>query len=183
MTKALLLIDIQNDYLEGGNMQLVGMDRAAANAAELLRSAREQGIARFHVQHLSLRPDAAFFVPQTPGAEIHASVAPVSDEAVVQKHFPNAFRDTALHQWLKETAVDELLICGAMTHMCIDATTRAAFDLGYRCTLVHDACATRDLQFADRTLPAQDVHDSFMAALSAPYASVVPTAATLQELA
>jgi len=182
MTKALILVDIQNDYFDGGSMQLLGMDRAAANAAALLHAAREKDVLRYYVQHLSVRPDATFFVPGTQGVELHEDVAPLGDEAVVQKNFPNAFRDTVLHEQLKNSAVDELLICGAMTHMCIDATTRAAFDLGYRCTLAEDACATRDLQFAQRTLPAQDVHDSFMAALSAPYARVVSTADCLQEI-
>jgi nicotinamidase-related amidase len=182
MAKALILIDIQNDYFDGGNMQLVGMDRAAANAGKLLHAAREQGMPRYHVQHLSVRPDATFFVPGTEGVGIHASVAPLGDEPMLQKNFPNAFRDTVLHQQLKDGDIDELLICGAMTHMCIDATTRAAFDLGYRCTLAEDACATRDLQFAQRTLPAQDVHDSFMAALSAPYARVVPATDCLKEI-
>ncbi|MDH3716056.1 MAG: cysteine hydrolase [Gammaproteobacteria bacterium] len=182
MAKALILIDIQNDYFDGGSMQLVGMGRAAANAEKLLQAARERGVPRYHVQHISARPDATFFVTGTEGVEINASVAPLGDEALVQKNFPNAFRDTALHQQLKDAGVDELLICGAMTHMCIDATTRAAFDLGYRCMLAEDACATRDLQFAQRTLPARDVHDSFMAALSAPYARVMSTSDCLKEI-
>jgi nicotinamidase-related amidase len=154
----------------------------AANAGKLLQAARERDVPRYHVQHLSVRPDATFFVPGTEGVEIHASVAPQAGEPLLQKNFPNAFRDTALHQQLNDEGVDELLICGAMTHMCIDATTRAAFDLGYRCTLAEDACATRDLQFAERTLPARDVHDSFMAALSAPYARVVSTTDCLKEI-
>jgi len=182
MTKALILVDIQNDYFDGGNMQLVGMDRAAANAAQLLQTARERGVPRYHVQHLSVRPGATFFVPHTEGVKIHHSVAPLGDEPVLQKNFPNAFRDTDLHERLQNSAVDELLICGAMTHMCIDATTRAAFDLGYRCALAEDACATRDLQFAARTLAAQDVHDTFMAALSNPYAHVAATADCMQEI-
>ena len=182
MPKALLLIDVQNDYFPGGNMPLVGMDDAAANAAHLLQKAREKNLPRFFMQHFSVRPGATFFVPETEGVAIHASVAPSDDEAVVQKRFPNAFRDTDLHQRLQQQGIDELLICGAMTHMCVDATTRAAFDLGYRCALAADACATRDLQFAERTLAARDVHDSFMAALSNPYAQVAATADCVQEI-
>lgn len=182
MAKALLLIDIQNDYFAGGSMQLVGMDQASANAARLLHRARDKDLPRIHVQHLSVRPGASFFVPDTEGVGIHASVAPLGGEPVVQKNFPNAFRATDLHQRLQQQGIDELFICGAMTHMCIDATTRAAFDLGYRCVLAEDACATRDLQFAERTLPARDVHDAFMAALSNPYAHVAATVDCVQEL-
>lgn len=66
---------------------------------------------------------------------------------------------------LKARGVDHAVIVGAMSHMCIDATTRAAYDLGLRCTLIHDACATRDLEFLGKKVKADEVHASFMAAL------------------
>jgi nicotinamidase-related amidase len=59
-----------------------------------------------------------------------------------------------------------------MSHMCIDATTRAAYDLGLKCTLIHDACATRDLEFQGKKVPADEVHASFMAALGWWYADL-----------
>ncbi len=76
---------------------------------------------------------------------------------------------------LRESGIRELVICGAMTHMCIDTTTRAAFDLGYKCSVVSDACATRDLEFNNQLVKAADVQAAFMAALSAPFAQVLPT--------
>ena len=76
---------------------------------------------------------------------------------------------------LKKSDIKNLLICDAMSHMCIDATTRAAFDLGFTCRVAEDACATRDLVFKGRTLKALEVHGSFMAALSGLYAEVVIT--------
>ncbi len=175
MARGLLLIDIQNDYFEGGKMSLVEMDRAAANARELLDDFRNRSLARFHIQHLSTRPGATFFVPDTPGAETHPSVMPETGERVIRKNFPNSFRDTELLEALKESDVDELVICGAMSHMCIDATARAAFDLGFRCTVIDDACATRDLEFRGQKVPAAQVHAAFMSALSVPYAQLVST--------
>jgi nicotinamidase-related amidase len=71
-------------------------------------------------------------------------------------------------------------IVGAMSHMCIDATTRAAYDLGLKCTLIHDACATRDLAFGGQTVGAQQVHASFMAALGWWYAELQSTAELLR---
>ena len=130
----------------------------------------------FHIQHLSVRPDATFFVPDTEGVKHNAAVAPQPGEVVIEKNFPNSFRATDLEQQLRESGVEHAVIVGAMSHMCIDATTRAAFDLGFQCTVVEDACATRDLVFKDKTLTAEHVHGSFMAALAAPYASVVSTA-------
>lgn len=173
MKSGLLLVDIQNDYFPGGSMELVSMQEAAETAAGVLGEFRNSQDCVYHVQHLSVRPGATFFIPGTEGAETHASVSPLEGEPVIQKNFPNSFRDTALLDRLRGDSVEHLVICGAMSHMCIDATTRAAFDLGFSCTVVSDACATRDLSFEDRTIAAKDVHAAFMAALSVPYASVV----------
>ncbi len=119
-----------------------------------------------------MRPGAAFFLPGTEGAEIHRKVAPLGNESLTQKNFPNAFRDTDLAERIRKDGVDTLTICGAMSHMCIDASTRAAFDLGFTCRVASDACATRDLEFEGRGLPAADVHAAFMSALAVPYATV-----------
>jgi nicotinamidase-related amidase len=173
MKPALILIDIQNDYFPGGAMELAGMTQAAAKARELLAACRQARRPIFHVQHIALGPGATFFRPETPGVEIHASVRPLAGEPVIQKHFPNAFRDTNLLETLKTAGVEELIICGAMSHMCIDASTRAAFDLGFSCTLIHDACATRDLVFQGLTIPAAQVHGAFMAALGMRYARIM----------
>ena len=175
MTAALLLIDIQNDYFADGKMALEGMAAAAANAQRLLAAFRDRERPVFHVRHLSVRPGATFFLPGTPGSEIHASVAPRAGEPVIEKNFPNGFRGTALLEALRDAGVGELLIAGAMSHLCIDATTRAAFDHGFRCAVAADACATRALEFAGRVVSARDVHAAFMAALAAPYAKVSTT--------
>ena len=173
MKSALLLIDIQNDYFPGGAMELVGMNQAAAQAGAVLAFYRQARRPIFHVQHLALGPGATFFRPESPGVEIHDLVRPLPGEAVVRKHYPNAFRDTGLLEVLQGARVDEVIICGAMSHMCVDATTRAAFDYGFTCTVIHDACATRDVVFQGQTIPAAQVHGAFMAALGMRYARVV----------
>jgi nicotinamidase-related amidase len=176
MKQGLLLVDIQNDYFPGGKMELVGMKEAAQKALLLLQKFRDERAPVFHIQHISNRPGAAFFLPGTRGAEIHESLAPETGERIIEKHFPNSFRDTPLLTCLKERTVDEVVICGAMTHMCIDATTRAAFDFGFRCVVVQDACATRDVQFRGENVSAAKVHAAFMAALAAPYGQVIDAA-------
>lgn len=160
-------------------MPLVASDAAVAQAARALASARHAGLPVVHVQHLAARPGATFFLPGTPGAEIHAQVAPRTGEVVITKHFPNSFRETDLADRLSKLGVSHLVVAGAMSHMCIDATVRAAADAGYTVTLLADACATRDLSFGGRTVPAQDVHAAFMAALSGLYAQVTTTDAWL----
>ncbi len=166
-------MDIQNDYFPGGQMELVGIFKAGQKAGELLSVFREKNWLTFHIQHLSVRKGATFFLPETQGAEIHDCIKPLSDERVIQKHYPNSFRETALLKELKKQEVKKVVICGAMSHMCIDATTRAAFDFGFECLVIQDACATRNLEFEGQTIAAEEVHGSFMAALGSAYARVL----------
>lgn len=182
MTTALVIIDIQNDYFAGGAMAVDGSEAAAANAAQLLAGFRGRGLPVVHIQHLMARPGAGFLMPGTAGAEIHASVAPQAGEAVIVKHYPNGFRATALLETLKAAGAERLVVAGMMTHMCIDATVRAAFDLGFGCTLAHDACATRALKFGATMVPAAQVHAAFVAALHGPFAEARASAAIVGTL-
>ncbi len=175
MNKCLILVDLQNDYFPGGKMELAGIEAAAQNAQFLLNEFRKKELPIVHIQHISLPPNAFFFLPETDGAKINKKVTPQGGETVVQKNYPNSFRNTSLLEILKNANVDTLVICGAMSHMCIDATTRAAFDLGFNCVVAEDACATMDLVFQNKIIKAAEVHTSFMAALSFPYAKVVLT--------
>lgn len=176
MNTALLIIDIQNDYFPGGAMELVGSDAAASRASSVLDAFRAADLPVFHVQHFSTRPGAGFFLPDTRGVEIHGSVSPRAGETIVRKHFPNAFRETTLLEHLRGRGIGRLVIAGMMTHMCVDTTTRAAADLGFDCVLVHDACATRELSFGDRTVAAADVQAAYVAGLNGPFAKVVAAA-------
>jgi len=172
MSMALLLIDIQNDYFAGGAMTLDASAAAGIRAGQLLTACRERKIPVVHVQHVSTRPGATFFVPDSLGAEIHACVAPLAGETVIRKNFPNSFRNTGLLEHLQRLGSNELLICGMMTNMCIDATVRAAADQGFRCRLAHDACAAKALSFNGVNVPAAQVHAAFLAALQGLYAEV-----------
>ena len=173
MKTALILVDIQNDYFAGARMELVGISEAGQKAAELLAVFRDSNWPTFHIQHISARKGATFFLPDTEGAAIHDCIKPHSDEQVIQKFYPNSFRETDLLDELNKSQVEQVVICGAMSHMCIDATTRAAFDFGFKCVVIEDACATRNLEFGGQTFAARQVHGSFMAALGAAYAEVL----------
>jgi nicotinamidase-related amidase len=175
MSTALVLIDLQNDYFPGGAMELVGSDEAVANAARLLEAFRRKGAPAIHVQHIAQRPGATFFLPGTPGAQIHAAVRPAPEEPLVVKHFPNGFRETTLLDALRTAGATRIVFAGMMTHMCVDTTVRAAADLGFACDLAHDACATRDLAFGGRTVDAASVHIAYLAALNGAFASVRST--------
>ena len=172
MNPALLLVDIQRDYFPKGRMEVVGAVEAGRAAGRLLNAFRDRGLPVLHVRHIAARPNATFLLPNTEGIAIHESVKPLPGEIVVTKQYPNSFRETGLREELLAKDIRELVICGMMSHMCIDATTRAAFDSGYDCTVAHDACATRNMAFGGYEIPAAQVHGSFMAALGAVYAKV-----------
>jgi nicotinamidase-related amidase len=171
---ALILVDIQNDYFPGGKNPLEGSPEASVQAQRLLAHFRQKDLPRVHIQHISLRPGATFFLPDTEGAQIHANVCPLDGEAVFQKHFPNSFRETPLLDHLRSLGVERVVIGGMMTHMCVDATVRAAFDFGFECWVAQDACATKTLAFGEQSISAQHVHLAFLAALKSAYGKVLP---------
>lgn len=172
---AVIVVDLQNEYLPTGKLPLVGIDAALSNAARVIANARSSGDAVIHVRHEGTDPVAPFFTPGTNGVEIHPTVAPAEGEPVIVKHYPNSFLKTELKQVLDGKGIEEVTIVGAMSHMCIDATTRAASDFGYKATVVHDACATRDLEFGGQVVPAAQVHTALMSALAFAYAKVTTT--------
>jgi nicotinamidase-related amidase len=175
MARALVVVDVQNDYFPGGAHPLAEPEAAAANVCRLLDAFRESGEPLVHVQHVWDAPDAAFMRPGTSGVEIHDTVAPLAGEKVVRKLHPNSFLETPLAEALRATDVDHVVICGMMTSMCVDATARAASDLGFGVTVVADACATCDLEFAGETIAARQTHGAFLAALRDGYGAVVTT--------
>jgi nicotinamidase-related amidase len=172
--RAIIVVDLQNEYLPSGKLPLVGIDEAAANAAKVIEAARSAGDKVIHIRHES-PTDVPFFVPGTEGAEIIPVVAPADGELVITKNYPNSFRETKLKQALDAEGIQDVVVVGAMSHMCIDATSRAAADLGYSTTIVEDACATRDLEFNGKTVPAAQVHAAYMSALAFAYGKVVTT--------
>jgi nicotinamidase-related amidase len=165
MKTALLIIDIQNDYFPGGKYELAEPLAAAQRAYRLLQCFRESAGHHVHIQHISNEPDASFFLPGERGTDVHDSVAHFEDEPIVYKHFPNSFRETNLLDLLKGWGIERVVITGMMTHMCVDATARAAADLGFDVIVAADACATRDLKYGDTVVPADQVHKAFLSAL------------------
>lgn len=174
--RAIIVVDIQNEYFPGGKLPLKGIEKAATNAAKIIEHARSAGDFVVYFRHESADADIPFFTPGTQEVAIHPIVAPLESETVLVKHFPNSFLETGLKELLDKQGIDEVVVIGAMSHMCIDATSRAASDFGYKTTTIHDACATMDLEFDDVKVPAYQVHATIMAALAFAYGTVTTTA-------
>lgn len=181
MKTALIIIDIQNDYFDKGNMPLVGSYNASNHTKLILERFRSDSLPIIHIQHIATRPTATFFLPNTEGAEIHDNVKPSEHEKVIVKHYPNSFRETELLDYLKRKNITDLVICGMMTHMCVDATVRAAKDYGFNIILIGDACATNNQEINGQIVKAEEVQKSFLAALSYFYATVTTTSNYLHE--
>jgi nicotinamidase-related amidase len=174
MKQALILVDIQNDYFPGGKFELANPEVTVKNIRKVLDCFRAKSYPVIHIQHISLKENAPFFVKDSKGAEIYRDVAPISGEYIVQKNYPNSFFKTNLMDILEKENISDVVICGMMSHMCIDSTVRGAFELGLNCTLIEDCCTTRDLMFGDKTIHWENVHYSFMTALST-FSKVIKT--------
>lgn len=172
--RAVIVVDLQNEYWPEGGFALANIEIAAANAARVIAHARQLGDLVVNVRH-EMPADAPVFVPGSKGAEINKIVAPAIGEPVITKNFPNSFRDTRLKDLLDEKGIEEVVVIGAMSHMCVDATVRAANDFGYRTVTIHDACATRDLEFNGVIAPAAHVHAAMMWSFGFAYGEVIST--------
>ena len=175
---ALIMVDCQNTYRRGV-MQLTNVEPAILEAKKLLEMARDLNVPIIHIQH-----DAGAGSPYDITADIGAisvEVAPKNGEDVIVKNYPNSFIATGLEAKLKSLGIENLVLAGFMTHVCINSTTRGAFNLGFKPTVVASACATRSLVGANgKILDAQTMHDSALAAVRDLFAVVVDDVASLK---
>ena len=183
MHTALLIIDIQKEYFPGGRRELVRPMEAAEKAYLLLQCFREHAGHHVHIQHVAKAPGATAFISGDRMTDIHDAVAHFEGEPIVQKHFPNSFRETGLLELLRGWGIERVIICGMMTHMCVEATARAAVDFGFQVIIAEDACATKDLEFEGTLIPAEHVHKAFLAAFKSSYGQVMKAEQVIAHLA
>ena len=169
---SLLIIDAQNEYLSGP-LALSGMDAATANIARLLDAARKARRPVIHIRHLGTV--GGMFDPQGERGAFIKGLEPQGDELIIEKRMPNAFNDTGLQKALENLGSLDVIVCGFMSHSSISTTVRAAKDYGFRCTLVEDACATRDLPTRNGVIPAADVQRTEMAIMNDNFATLALT--------
>ena len=174
---ALIMIDCQNTY-RTGVMQLTGVEQAIVEAKKLLQRARDMQIPVIHIRHDS--GEGSPYDLTTDIGQISDEVAPQDGELVITKNFPNAFVQTDLDERLKTLGIENIVLAGFMTHMCVNSTAHGGFNLGYKPTVVASATATRSLLAADgKLVPAQQVQDAAIASTRDLYAAVVNTLADL----
>lgn len=177
---ALVLIDCQQTYREG-IMQLVGVEPALKEAADLLKRYRAAGRPVIHIMH-DAGPGTPYDV-KAPIGQIADIVAPAPGETVIVKNYPSSFEKTALDAELKKLGVKNVVYAGFMTHMCVNSTTRASFNHGYANTVVAGATATRSIPNPanGKELSAAALQDASLSALGDMFAVVVPHAADVPD--
>ncbi|WP_196774269.1 cysteine hydrolase family protein [Rhodovulum sp. MB263] len=185
MSKALILVDVQNEYFADGKLPLPDMDEALTHIEALLTCFRSSRLPIFHIQHFGLTEGGPFSLG-SPGAELHDRVKPrlgmQPPEIVIPKYYTNGFRMTWLAAALQGSGVTEVVVAGAMVQNCIDATVRAADDFGFKVTVASDACAAAPVTLKDgQIIEAATAHDVVLAALSN-VADVRPTTEVIAQI-
>lgn len=162
MTYALLVIDVQNDYMPNGSYPLSNTGPVIEKINSLTKVFEEKGNMIIFIQHFK---DEGFFIEGTWGAELVDGLYRPKKSQVLVKRYPNSFFQTDLQKILQAHKIENLIITGMMTHMCINSTTRQSAELGYQTTLISDATATRSLSFSGKKVSAEDVQLATLASL------------------
>lgn len=166
MKQGLLIIDVQQDYFPGGKMPLVQPEAALRQINRLEEHFLQNDLPIIYIQHIKYDLHADFFKVCSKGAQLHPSLKATSQSIIIKKLFPNSFFKTSLEKRLKKLGVQQLVITGMMTHMCVDSTTRASCEKDLRPIVISDATATKDLAIDDKLVPAADVQAAFLSALT-----------------
>lgn len=173
MSRALLVIDVQNEYFTGA----LPITHPAGHLDRILRvmDAAEGKVPVIVVQHHFPGPDKPFFQKGTEGWELHPEVAGRPRDLLVEKTLPGSFTGTPLEDWLRERGIDQVAIAGYMTHMCCDTTARQAVHRGFAVEFLSDATGTLPLANAGGSVTAEELHRSILCAQAMLLSEVLPS--------
>lgn len=181
MKQALIIVDVQREYFPGGKLALYEPEKTLVRIQKVLQFFQAQEWPVYFIRHVSTKENAAIFLPGTAGVELHPALMPRAGETILDKHFPNSFFGTGLRERLAAQEIRHIVVCGMMTHMCIDTTVRAAQNDGFTVTLLEDACTGTTLKWNGETVSYPTVHAVMMASINGTFATVEKTESFLQK--
>lgn len=179
LSKALLVIDVQNEYFTG-KLPIYNRDDSLKNILKAIEHANATGIKVVLIKHTIPSPDAPVFAVESFGAEIKQEITLQPHNLIIEKHLPGSFTGTPLEEWLRSNQIETVAICGYMTHMCCDTTSRQAVHLGFKVEFLSDATGTLDISNKAGSIDAKTLHDTILVVQAARFADVLTTAAWCQ---
>lgn len=157
MKRALLVIDVQNEYFTG-KYPVSYPKNSFDNILKAIDAAHNNNIPVILVQHISSDHKAQAFREGSSECEIHPEVLSREYNYLVKKHFPGSFTGTDLETILKRNNIDTVVICGYMTQMCCDTTSRQAFHMGYRVEFLSDGTGTLNFSNYAGSISGEELH-------------------------
>ena len=182
MKRALLVIDVQNEYFPGGQLPITSPHPHFANILRAMDSASASGTPVVVIQHTFARPDAPYFRRDTPGWALHPEVAARPRDLWIEKNLPGSFTGTDLEAWLRSRDIDKVAVAGYMTHMCCDTTARQAAHLGLSVEFLGDATGTLAVENSAGSASAEEMHRSILCAQQMMISEVLNTDPWLDRL-
>jgi nicotinamidase-related amidase len=180
--RALLIIDVQNEYFTGNlRIEYPDVDQSLANICDAMDAARASGIPVVIVQHVG--PETSPIAGRgSIGAELHPSIGERHRDVLIEKNKTSALNGTTLGAWLRERAIDTLTVVGYMTNNCVTATTLQAAQEGWSVELLHDACGSVSYANAAGSATAEEIHRVYTVVLHTGFAAVATTAECLSAI-
>lgn len=161
MSKALLVIDVQNEYFTG-KLPVSYPKDSLKNIVKVMEAASEKGVPVILIQHTAPQENAKTFIKGSREWEIHEEILKRNYDCIIEKNMPGSFTGTGLDEYLKGKGIDAVVICGYMTQMCCDTTARQAVHLGYSVEFLSDATGTLDVSNAAGSIKAEEIHRAIL---------------------
>ncbi len=180
--RALLVIDVQNEYFTG-KLPVTHPANSMANIERAMDAARAGGVAVVLIQHAAPQPDSAVFRRGSRGWELRPEVAARPHDALIHKSLPGSFTGTELEAWLRERGIETVVIAGYMTQMCCDTTARQAVHLGLQVEFLSDATGTLAIQNPAGKVTAEELHRAILVTQQMRFSRVMSTKDWAAEIA
>ena len=181
MKRALLVIDVQNEYFTG-KLPVTYPENSFGNIIKVMDFTNENKIPVLLIQHTNPGKDSATFKKGTNEHEIHDEVLKRGYDKIIEKNFPGTFTGTELGLWLKENDIDTLVISGYMTQMCCDTTARQAVHSGFNVEFLNDATGTLDISNSAGEISAEELHKAILITQAMRFSKVMSTDEWIKQL-